>query len=153
LERQRELGAGIDPEHWPYIKLVVALLLLGQVRIEPTHSHSTTHLGEEMDRLQWVLKTVGGGNRPQAACFFLARLILRKLTRQKLRKFFLCVGLVIMVTGLLVVFQTAFIYEDVEHYRGQLPFNYIDPNPIDRCAAVFSTTPNSFSVRLCFCPD
>jgi hypothetical protein len=81
----------------------------------------------------------------------LARLILRKLTRQKLRKFFLCVGLVIMVTGLLVVFQTAFIYEDVEHYRGQLPFNYIDPNPIDRYAAISSTSPNSFSVRLRFC--
>jgi membrane-anchored protein YejM (alkaline phosphatase superfamily) len=105
LERQRELGAGLDPEHWPYIKLVVALLLLGQ-----------------------------------AACFFLARLILRKLTRQKLRKFFLCVGLVIMVTGLLVVFQTAFIYEDVEHYRGQLPFNYIDPNPIDRLIPIIPRT-------------
>jgi len=109
LERQRELGAGLDPEHWPYIKIVVVLLFLGQ-----------------------------------AACYFLARLIVRKLTRQKLRKFFVCISAVILVTGLLVVFQTAFIYEDVEHYRGQLPFNYIDPNPVSKLIPTIPRTSTDF---------
>jgi hypothetical protein len=97
LQRQRELGAGIDPDHWPYIKLVVVLLFLGQ-----------------------------------AACFLMAQLIKRRLSRQQVRRLCLTVGLIISITGLLVINQTVLIYEDVEHYRGQLPFNWIDPNPVDK---------------------
>lgn len=99
LQRQRELGAGIDPDHWPYIKLVVVLLFVGQ-----------------------------------ATCFLLARWMVRRLSRQQLRKLFLYINIIILVTGVIVTFQTVVIYEDVEHYRGQLPFNYIDPNPVDRYA-------------------
>jgi hypothetical protein len=62
----------------------------------------------------------------------MAQLIKRRLSRQQVRRLCLTVGLIISITGLLVINQTVLIYEDVEHYRGQLPFNWIDPNPVDK---------------------
>jgi len=69
----------------------------------------------------------------QALCFLLARLVVRKLKGKNMCRLFLWVQIVMIVTGAVVVCQSAFIYEDREHYRGQLPFNFIDPNPVDRC--------------------